>query len=138
MRISELLNDDQLYEIWWLVSDAIWEALVDKYVANDIDEGYVYRRPFARRRYPMPTRSGPARTLKRKPAPKVPVKPFPIRPAQTPVNKTKISPSQTSGLNPKIDIQNGPDFKLKDRYVMPELSDKDIEIEMRKKPNGRH
>ena len=138
MRINELLNDDQLYEIWWLVSDAIWEALVDKYATNDVDEGYVYRRPFARRRYAMPTRGGLAGTFKRKPAPKVPVKPFPIRPEQTPVNKTKISPSQTSGLNPKIDIQNGPDFKLKDRYVMPELSDKDIEIEMKKKPNGRH
>jgi hypothetical protein len=137
MKINEVLNDDQLYEIWWLLSDAIWEALVEKYVANDIDEGYVYRRPFARRRNPMPTRSGSARTLKRKPALKMPVKPFPIRSEKASVNKTKIPPSQTSGINPKIDIQNGPDFKLKDRYVMPELSDKDIEIEMKKKPNGR-
>lgn len=54
------------------------------------------------------------------------------------MNKTKILPSQTSGINPKIDIQNGPDFKLKDRYVMPELSDKEIEIEMKKKPNGKY
>ena len=138
MRISELLDDDQLYEIWWLLSDAIWEALVDKYVINEVDEEYAYRRRFAQRKYVMSSDHGTARTVKRMPTRKVPLKPFPIRPKQTPLKKSVIAPGQTRSLNPKIDIQNGPGFKLKNRNICPELSDKDIEIEMKKKPNGRH
>jgi len=86
----------------------------------------------------MSSDHGTARTVKRMPTRKVPLKPFPIRPKQTPLKKSVIAPSQTRSLNPKIDIQNGPGFKLKNRNICPELSDKDIEIEMKKKPNGRH
>ena len=64
MRIQELLDDDQLYEIWLLLSDAIWEALVDNYSSIDVAEGFKNRRPVSRRRAVMPTRSRPARTIK--------------------------------------------------------------------------
>ena len=38
MKIKELLSDDDLYELWILVGDAIWDVLIDNYSANDITE----------------------------------------------------------------------------------------------------
>ena len=49
MRIQELLNDDDLYEIWLLLTDQIWEALVDNYSSIDVAEGYLYRKSWHRK-----------------------------------------------------------------------------------------
>ena len=81
LKIKELLNDDQLYEIWLLLSDAIWVALIANYSNNEVAEGFNNRRPVSRRRAVMPIRSRPVRTINKRPTPHiVPVKPFPIRP----------------------------------------------------------
>ena len=32
MKIKELLSDDDLYELWMLVTDSIWDVLMDNYV----------------------------------------------------------------------------------------------------------
>jgi hypothetical protein len=131
MRIQELLNDDQLYEIWLLLTDQIWEALIANYSNNEVAEGYLYRRPV------LPTRSRPARTINRKPTSHiVPVKPFPTRPELKTAKNSMSSKSQTTGTNPKVDPLKGYIAKLDNRNVFPLISKKDIEIE-RKRPDGR-
>ena len=59
MKIKELLSDDQLYEIWLLLTDQIWETLIANYSNNEVAEGYLYRRPVSRRRAVLPIRSRP-------------------------------------------------------------------------------
>ena len=138
MKIKELLNDDQLYEIWLLLTDQIWEALIANYSNNEVAEGYLYRRPVNRRRAVLPTRSRPARTIKKRPTPNiVPVRPFPIRPELKTAKNSMSSKSQTTGTNPKVDPLKGYIAKLDNRNVFPLISKKDIEIE-RKKPNGKY
>jgi hypothetical protein len=44
MKIKELLSDDDLYELWLLLGDAIWDVLMDNYSANDITEAFHRRR----------------------------------------------------------------------------------------------
>jgi hypothetical protein len=50
MKIKEILSDNQLYEMWLLMTDAVWEVLVDNYSANDVYEGYVFKRQPTRQR----------------------------------------------------------------------------------------
>ena len=134
MKIKELLDDDQLYEIWLLLSDVIWEALIANYSNVDVAEGYRYRRAVNRRKAVMPTRSRPARTINKRPTPHiVPVKPFPTRPEL----KAKQPASPPSKSNPKVDPLKGFNTQLDNRNITPLLSKRDIEIEMRKRPNGR-
>ena len=40
MKIKELLSDDDLYELWMLVGDAVWDVLINNYSANDITEAH--------------------------------------------------------------------------------------------------
>ncbi len=47
MKIKELLSDDDLYELWILVGDAIWDVLIDNYSASDITEAFHRRRAMA-------------------------------------------------------------------------------------------
>lgn len=47
MKIKELLSDDDLYELWTLVTDAVWQVLIDNYSANDITEAFHRRRAMA-------------------------------------------------------------------------------------------
>ncbi len=137
MRIQELLNDDDLYEIWLLLTDQIWEALVDNYSSIDVAEGYLYRRPVNRRRAVLPIRNRPVRTINKRPTPKVvPVRPFPIRPELKSVKNSMSSKSQTTGTNPKVDPLKGYIAKLDNRNVFPLISKKDIEID-RTRPDGR-
>ena len=130
MKIKELLDDDQLYEIWLLLSDVIWEALIANYSNVDVAEGYRYRKP-VRRRAGMPTRQ--AKSHNRKSPSIVPVKPFPIRPEL----KAKQPASPPSKSNPKVDPLKGFNAQLDNRNITPLLSKRDIEIEMRKTPDGR-
>ena len=130
MKIKELLDDDQLYEIWLLLSDVIWEALIANYSNVDVAEGYRYRKP-VRRRAGMPTRQ--AKSHNRKPPSIVPVKPFPIRPEL----KAKQPASPPSKSNPKVDPLKGFNAQLDNRNITPLLSKRDIEIEMRIRPNAR-
>ena len=44
MKIKELLSDDDLYELWLLLGDVIWDVLMDNYSANDITEAFHRRR----------------------------------------------------------------------------------------------
>ena len=44
MKIKELLSDDDLYELWMLVGDAIWDVLMDNYSASDVTEAFNRRR----------------------------------------------------------------------------------------------
>jgi len=134
MRINELLDDRQLFDLWALVNITIWERLTNNDTTDDIDEGYAYKRPAPRRRLAIPTRMGLARAIIRRPSPpKVPVKPFPTRPELNPVKKPAL-PVKT---NSKVDLLKGNNAKLDATNVFPEFNDKDIEIEMRKRPNGR-
>ena len=38
MKIKELLRDEDLYELWMIVDDAIFEVLLDSHTADDISE----------------------------------------------------------------------------------------------------
>ena len=137
MRIQELLNDDQLYEIWLLLTDQIWEALIANYSSIDVAEGVKNRRPVNRRRAVMPTRSRSAGAINKRPTPHiVPVKPFPTRPELKSAKNSMSSKSQTTGTNPKVDPLKGYIAKLDNRNVFPLVSEKDSEIE-RKRPDGR-
>jgi hypothetical protein len=109
MKIKEILSDDQLYEMWLLMTDAVWDALVDNYSANYVYEGYPVRRRMAVRPIIRVPIQRPPRSLIRKPV---------IAPAK-PTKKPMVSKNQTTGLNPKIDPMNGPNFKLDDRNIMP-------------------
>ena len=131
MRIQELLDDDQLYEIWLLLSDVIWEALVANYSNVDVAEGYRYRGPVNGRRALIPTRQ--AKSHNRNPPPIVPLRPFPIRPEL----KAKQPASPPSKSNPKVDPLKGFNAQFDNRNITPLLSKRDIEIEMRNRPNGR-
>ena len=133
MKIKELLNDDQLYEIWLLLSDVIWEALIANYSNVYVAEGYRYRRPVNGRRAVMQAKTRQAKSHNRKSPSIVPVEPFPIRPEL----KAKQPASPPSKSNPKVDPLKGYIAKLDNRNITPLLSKKDIEIEMRNRPNGR-
>ncbi len=133
MKIKELLDDDQLYEIWLLLSDVIWEALIANYSNVDVAEGYRYRRPVNGRRAVMPAKTRQAKSHNRNPPSIVPVKPFPIRPEL----KAKQPASPPSKSNPKVDPLKGFNAQLDNRNITPLLSKRDIEIEMRNRPNGR-
>ena len=86
----------------------------------------------------MPTRSRPARTINRRPTPNiVPVRPFPIRPELKTAKNSMSAKSQTTGTKPKVDPLKGYIAKLDNRNVFPLISKKDMEIEIRKRPNGR-
>jgi len=115
MKIKEILNDDQLYEMWLLMTDAIWETLVDHYSASDVYEGYPVRRRMTVRPIRRVPIQRPARNLMKRPL---------TQPAK-PVKKPMVSKSQTTGLNPKIDPMNGPNFKLDDKNILPKNSDKE-------------
>ena len=105
MKIKELLSDDQLYEIWLLLTDQIWEALIANYSNNEVAEGFSYRRPVNRRRAVLPTRSRPSGTINKRPTPHiVPVRPFPIRPELKTAKNSMISKSQTTGTNPEVSL----------------------------------
>ena len=134
MRIQELLDDDQLYEIWLLLSDVIWEALIANYSNVDVAEGYRYRGPVNGRRAVMPAKTRQEKRHNRKPTPSiVPVKPFPIRPEL----KAKQPASPPSKSNPEVDPLKGFNAQLDNRNITPLLSKRDIEIAMRNRPNGR-
>ena len=133
MRIQELLDDDQLYEIWLLLSDVIWEALIANYSNNEVAEGYRYRRPVNGRRSVMPAKTRQAKSHNRNPPSIVPVRPFPIRPEL----KAKQPASPPSKSNPKVDPLKGFNAQLDNRNITPLPSKRDIEIEMRKTPDGR-
>ena len=136
MKIKELLNDDQLYEIWLLLSDVIWEALIANYSNVDVAEGYRYRRPVNGRKAVMPAKTRQAKSHNRKPPSIVPVRPFPIRPELKTAKNSMSSKSQTTGTNSKVDPLKGYIAKLDNRNVFPLISKNDIEIE-RKRPDGR-
>ncbi len=133
MKIKELLDDDQLYEIWLLLSDVIWEALIANYSNNEVAEGYRYRRAVNRRKVVMPAKTRQAKSHNRKPPSMVPIKPFLIRPEL----KAKQPASPPSKSNPKVDPLKGFNAQLDNRNITPLLSKRDIEIEMRNRPNGR-
>lgn len=44
---------------------------------------------------------------------------------------------QVTKQDSKIDVMKGPNFKLDSMNVFPQLTDRDIEIEMRKRPDVR-
>jgi hypothetical protein len=133
MKIKELLNDDQLYEIWLLLSDVIWEALIANYSNVDVAEGYRYRGPVNGRKAVIPAKTRQAKSHNRNPPPIVPVRPFPIRPEL----KAKQPASPPSKSNPEVDPLKGFNAQLDNRNITPLLSKRDIEIAMRNRPNGR-
>jgi hypothetical protein len=111
MKIKEILSDNQLYEMWLLMTDAVWEALVDNYSASDVYEGYPTRRRSMVRPIKRAPIHRPSRNLIKKPV---------LAPAN-PAKKPMVSKNQTKGLNPNIDSMNGPNFKLDDRNIMPKI-----------------
>jgi hypothetical protein len=119
MKIKEILNDNQLYEMWLLMTDAVWEALVDNYSANDVYEGYPVRRRMAVRPIRQVPIQRPPRNLIKKPI---------LAPAN-PAKKPMVSKSQTTGLNPKIDSLKGFNYRLDNTNIFPEITDKEAEIQ---------
>ena len=133
MKIKELLSDDDLYDIWLLLSDVIWEALIANYSNVDVAEGYRYRGPVNGRKAVIPAKTRQAKSHNRNPPPIVPVRPFPIRPEL----KAKQPASPPSKSNPEVDPLKGFNAQLDNRNITPLLSKRDIEIAMRNRPNGR-
>ena len=137
MKIKELLNDEDLYELWLLVTDGIWDVLMDNYSASDMKEGISYPRKTVIRANTPVRKAGPARSAIRKPFVLV------RKPTLTPKPKPTVSALQKKPIckvtkqDSKIDPFKGHNARLDQYNVFPELSDKDIEIEMKKKPNGR-
>ena len=123
MRIQELLNDDDLYELCVLMNEMMWTALMAYSLPRDVHEGY--RIQGIRR---------PARKVIRPPM--VPVKPFP-RPKPLYPQKTKVSPAQRMATIPKIDPLMGFNARLDNQNVFPEVTDKEVEIEMKGRPKFR-
>ena len=136
MKIKELLDDNQLYEIWLLLTDQIWDALIDNYSTGDVKEGISYPRKTVIRANTPVRKAGPARSARRKPT--VPVR----KPTLIPKPKPTVSAPQKQPIrqmtkqDSKIDVTKGPNFKLDSMNVFPQLTDRDIELE-RKRPDGR-
>ena len=53
MLMKDLLSDDDLYELWILVGDAVWDVLIDNYSASDITEASNRRRAVRHTRRPI-------------------------------------------------------------------------------------
>ena len=137
MKIKELLNDEDLYELWLLVTDGIWDVLMDNYSASDVKEGISYPRKTVIRANTPVRKAGPARAAIRKPL-------LPVRkPTLTPKPKPTVSALQKKPIrkvtkqDSKIDVTKGPNFKLDSMNVFPQLTNRDIENEMRNGTNGR-
>ena len=136
MRIKELLNDDDLYELWLLVTDRIWDVLIDNYSTSDVKEGISYPRKTVIRANTPVRKAGPARAMMRRHS-------LPVRkPTLIPKPKSTVSTLQKQPIqkvtkhDSKIDVTKGPNFKLDSMNVFPQLTDRDIENE-RKRPGGR-
>ena len=128
MKIKELLNDNDLYELWLLLTDGLWDVLM---ADSDVKEGISYPRKTMIRANTPVRKVGPARAMIRKPL--VPVRKV-VKTARA-VQKQPIS--KVAAKDPKVDVTKGSNFKLDSMNVFPEISKKDIEIEIRKRPNGR-
>lgn len=125
MKIKELLNDNNLYELGLLMTEVIWQTLVDNYSNNEVTEGYQVSQTHSEEK--------PARTLsrptQRRPAPHT-IKPFyPPKPASiAPKPVTKAPNPLTTGSNPTVDMMKAPNFKLNDRNIKPEFTELDKKI----------
>jgi hypothetical protein len=116
MKIKELLNDNDLYELWLLLTDGLWDVLM---ADSDVKEGIYYPRKTMIRANTPVRKVGPARAMIRKPL--VPVRKVvkPAKPVTRPVQKQPIN---KVGLNePKVDVTKGPNFKLDSMNVFPDF-----------------
>ena len=119
MKIKELLKDNDLYDLWLLLTDGLWDVLM---AASDVKEGISYPRKTVIRANTPVRKVGPARAMIRKPV--IPIRKVvkTAKPVNRPVQKQPIS---KVGLNdPKVDVMKGPNFKLDAMNVFPEVSDK--------------
>jgi hypothetical protein len=121
MKIRELLkdNDNDLYELWLLLTDGIWDVLM---ADSDVKEGIYYPRKTMIRANTPVRKVGPARAMIRKPL--VPVRKVvkPAKPVTRPVQKQPTG--KVAVKDPKVDVTKGPNFKLDAMNVFPEVSDK--------------
>jgi hypothetical protein len=115
MKIKELLNDNDLYELWLLLTDGLWVVLM---ADSDVKEGICYPRKTVIRANTPVRKVGPARAMIRKPL-------VPVRKVVKPVTKSvQKQPIGKVGLNePKVDVTKGPNFKLDSMNVFPDFSD---------------
>jgi hypothetical protein len=119
MKIKELLNDNDLYELWLLLTDGLWDVLMTD---SDIKEGIYYPRKTVIRANTPVQKVGPARAMIRKPL--VPVRKV-VKTAKSVNRPVQKQPISKVGLNdPKVDVTKGPNFKLDAMNVFPEVSDK--------------
>ena len=119
MRIKELLTDDDLYELALLLNEVIWQALMAQSMPDEVKEGY--RRPVVRRPIRAVVRSS---SVPRRPIPR----PKPLYP-----ERAKVSPAQRLATNPKIDPLKGFNARLDNTNVWPVITDKEAEIERKRK-----
>jgi hypothetical protein len=119
MKIKELLNDNDLYELWLLLTDGLWDVLM---ADSDVKEGISYPRKTMIRANTPVRKVGPARAMIRKPL--VPVRKV-VKTAKSVNRPVQKQPISKVGLNdPKVDVTKGPNFKLDAMNVFPEVSDK--------------
>ena len=114
MKIKELLKDNDLYDLWLLLTDGLWDVLM---AASDVKEGISYPRKTVIRANTPVRKVGPARAMIRKPL--VPVRKV-VKTARA-VQKQPIS--KVAAKDPKVDVTKGPNFKLDSMNVFPEFSD---------------
>jgi hypothetical protein len=81
MKIKELLNDNDLYELWLLLTDGLWDVLM---ADSDVKEGVSYPRKTMIRANTPVRKVGPARAMIRKPL--VPVRKV-VKPAKPVTNE---------------------------------------------------
>jgi hypothetical protein len=119
MKIKELLKDNDLYDLWLLLTDGLWDVLM---ADSDVKEGISYPRKTVIRANTPVRKIGPARAMIRKPL--VPVRKV-VKPAKPVTKSVQKQPIIKVGLKePKVDVTKGPNFKLDAMNVFPEVSDK--------------
>ena len=103
---------------------------INEIITKELLERYQYRvRPAVKRYVHRPIRK-PAQTTPKainRPAPKT----------QLVINRRPAPNTQTTGLNPKINMLDGPNFQLNNRNIKPEYTDKEIQLAMKSRNNEK-
>ena len=110
---------------------------ISEIITTELLERYQIRhRPTARRYVSLVAKRRPAPTTRKAASsPKIVARPaLKIAPV---IRPPMLPNSQTTGLNPKIDVTKGHNFRLDNFNLKPEFTDKQIEIVMKSRKNEK-